>query len=117
MNRIAVTLLFVFMSTALYAQRTAPVEVKSGFLTGNTFLDLSREAKRGYAMGFLDGVFVAPLFGAPKAELYRIEQCAVGMTDEQVVAILNKFLSDNPGRWHEPMDFLSYAALRSACGT
>lgn len=108
--------MLLIVSTVLVAAAKDSVYVKSGFLTGNTFRSLGSVEKLGYAKGFIDGVLVAPLFGAPKVELLRTEQCVVGMTDEQVVAILNKFLADNPGRWQEQMNALSYSALKSACG-
>jgi hypothetical protein len=41
--------------------------------------------------------------------------CAVGMTDEQVVEIVNKFLKDNPGRWHESMNILAWTAMKASC--
>jgi len=98
-----------------YAEPKHPVEIKKGFLTGNSFRELSYAGKRGYAMGFLDGAFMSPIFDAPKKELRWIETCVVGMTDEQVVAILDKFLANNPARWHEQMNILAWAAMKEGC--
>ena len=71
--------------------------------------------KKRYAIGVLDGMFLAPLFGAPKANIKWLENCVVNMTDSQVAAILNKYLIDNPARWHEPLNIIAYSALREAC--
>lgn len=109
-------LIVILVSTGLcYAEPKQPVEIKLGFLTGNSFRELSYAGKIGYAMGFLDGVFVSPMFDAPKAELRWIETCVVGMTNEQVVSILNKFLMDKPARWHESMNILAWVAMKETC--
>lgn len=91
-------------------------EIKLGFLTGNSYLSLDEGEKRSYAIGIVDGIFLAPFFGSQKSKLRWIESCIVGMTDYQVAAIVEKFLRDNPGRWHEPMHALAYLALKDACG-
>lgn len=106
----------MLISAALcYSEPKQPVEIKEGFLTGNSFRELSYAGKRGYAIGFLDGVFMSPMFDAPKTEVRWIETCVVGMTDEQIVAILNKFLTDNLARWHEPMNILTWVAMKESC--
>lgn len=102
-------------ATWCYAEPNHPVEIKKGFLTGNSFRDLSYAGKRGYAMGFLDGALMSPMFDAPKRETRWIETCVVGMTDEQVVAILDKFLANNPARWHEQMNILAWVAMKEGC--
>jgi hypothetical protein len=95
--------------------RDEPVTIHDGFLTGQQFRDLPESARKFYAAGVVDGAFLAPLFGAPKPRLQWLETCAVGMTDIQVAAIILKFLSDNPGRWHQPVHASAYAALLQAC--
>jgi hypothetical protein len=114
----ATIVLVLLLGTAATVTHAAPkegFEIKSGFLTGNVYRELSPAGKRGYVMGFTDGVLIAPLLDAPKSELRSIERCLVGMTDVQVVAIFDKWLTDNPARWHEQMNILSYSALRQAC--
>lgn len=109
-------LIVMLVSAGLcHAEPKQPVEIKQGFLTGNSFRGPSHPQKLGYAMGFLDGVFMSPMFDAPKAELRWIETCAVGMTNEQVVAMLNKFLIDNPARLHEAMNILAWVAMKESC--
>lgn len=97
------------------AEPEIPVSIKSGFLTGNSYRILPTSNKRSYIAGFIDGTLVAPLFDAPKKETAWLERCIVGMTDQQVVAILEKWLSENPARWHESMNVLSFVALRESC--
>jgi hypothetical protein len=111
---LSLVLALVGLAASAPAQQSQ-VNIKTGFLTGNTFRELSVGGKRGYAQGFTDGVFVAPLFRAPKSELAWLESCMVGMTDAQVVAILEKWLNENPAQWHMQMNVLAYNALSQAC--
>lgn len=92
------------------------VWIKSGFVTGTQFRAFSNEARRAYAMGVMDGMFLSPFFDAKKEKLEWLERCATGMSDEQIVAIFDKYLRDNPGRWHEPMHTLGWIAMKDACG-
>jgi hypothetical protein len=110
-----VLVLLCISAPSLFGAEEAAVSIKSGFLTGNSFRQLSHSEKRGYAIGFLEGVFMAPMFDAPKLELRWIESCAIGMTDNQVVAIIMKFLDQNPQRWHDQMNILAWVALKEAC--
>lgn len=92
-----------------------PLVVHDGFITGQQFRGLPEPSKRSYAAGLVDGVLLAPLMGAPKARMKWLESCLVGMTDEQVAAIIVKFVNDNPARWHEPVHVQFFSAMRSAC--
>lgn len=91
------------------------VIIHTGFITGQKFRDLSELQKRSYAAGMLDGMLLAPLFGAAKERTGWFEACVTGMSDEQLAAILSKYLSDNPTRWHESVHLLFYSALHSTC--
>lgn len=107
-------LLAILMAFAPVAQAQA-VYIKNDFLTGNDFQRLPPTSKRGFAMGFVAGAFVAPMFGAQKQDIRWIENCINGMDDVQLVAVIDKWLAGNPVRWHEPMGVLTYAALRESC--
>ncbi len=106
----------LLISCSVAAASEPAVEIKTGFLTGNAYRILSQEARRAYAMGLLDGMFLAPFFGAKKEKLGWLERCATSMTDEQIAAIFDKYLRDNPGRWHETMHVLGMVAMKDACG-
>ena len=89
--------------------------LKSGFLTGNQFLAMSNKAQSTYAMGVIDGMLLAPLFNAPKRNMYWLEVCVEGMSNEQVAAILRKELASNPGTWHHPVHITMYNAMIETC--
>jgi hypothetical protein len=90
------------------------VYIPNGFGKGDTYLKWTASQKNAYAMGFLNGMLVAPLFNAPEKCTKWLDDYAKGMSDQQVAAIITKFLNDNPGRWHEPLPVLSYSAILDA---
>jgi hypothetical protein len=89
--------------------------IRAGFVNGNDYLELDANEKRAYAMGAIDGLLVAPLLSAPEAQLKRLHDCTLQMNDRQVVAIITKYLRDNPAKWHHPMNLSSFNAMRMAC--
>ena len=108
-------LIFLFV-VAGPAQHNSLV-VKDGFLTAQDYLNLPTAQQLGYATGVIDGMLIAPLFGAPDngAQLQLLGRCVTGMRDTQVHAILDKFLKDHPERWNDPMHAVAFAAMNEAC--
>lgn len=111
----SIALLIALLPAIVLADLNEPVLIKSGFITANDYRGFSPQQKHAYAIGFMDGLFVAPFFSAPKSELIWVENCATGMTDYQVAAILDKYLRDNPARWHESMNTLAWVAIKDGC--
>ena len=108
-------LMLVLFLVPVSTSGTEDIWVKTGFITGNDYLAFTDVNKKRYAIGVVDGMFLGPLFGAPKANIKWLENCVVKMTDSQVAAILNKYLKDNPQRWHEALNIIVYSALREVC--
>jgi hypothetical protein len=105
----------LMVAIAVNGLAAEPVLIQNGFGTGEEYLKMSPLEQRAYAMGIVNGMLLAPLFGAPKDRMFRFESCVTGMTDSQVAAILTKYLRDNPGRWHETPHAPMYTALMKAC--
>jgi hypothetical protein len=103
------------------------VAIHEGFYTGQAFRDSSEGQQNDYAAGLVDGMLLAPLFGAPKRPDFKpkemaptspaewLENCIQGMTNGQVVAILSKYLVDHPERRHQPAGPILFAALAETC--
>lgn len=95
------------------------VAVQGGFSTGGEFVsgEFSKIERRYYAMGFLNGLTVLPMFGGPKSEdwVSRCLKGKPGMTNEQIAQIIYQYIANHPADWHENLNILSFRALRSAC--
>jgi hypothetical protein len=51
------------MATSGLPQRGVSVRIHSGFLQARDYLDMDSNGQRSYAMGILDGMYLAPMFG------------------------------------------------------
>jgi hypothetical protein len=109
-------------------QSPAPaVGIHNGFVTGQEFLEMPPLEQTGYVMGVVDGMQLAPLFGAPRRLHFTpkemtpttptewVENCVAGMTNFQVVAIFKKYLNDHPEIWHESAHSTAFTALKVSC--
>ena len=103
------------VSPILSSANDEGVLIRSGFVSGQQYLALAEEKQSAYAMGVVDGILLAPIFGAPKKRMLQLEDCLTGMSDTQVAAILTKYLRDHPARWHDSAHVLMYSALLDAC--
>lgn len=108
-------IILLLASIPVYAHLQERVWVSSGFLKGKDYLDFTAEEKRAYAMGVMNGMLVAPLLGAPQEKVAWLEKCTTDMIDEQVSAIITKYLNDHPGEWHHQMNVLSLKAMMATC--
>lgn len=105
----------LFLTTSAAHAQTRTVTVHDGFITGETYLKWDKSYQDAYVMGIVDGMFLAPLFGAPERNVTWLEHCLVGMSDTQVAAILAKYLRDHPERWHESVHVPMYSAMKDIC--
>jgi hypothetical protein len=89
--------------------------VHNGFVTGNAYFDLI--SKSDYLKGVIDGIMLAPLIlkANKKQSMKWLETCLTGMTDKQLLAVVEKFMNENPIRWKENMHTLVYGSLNQSC--
>ena len=94
------------------AQQT--VKINPGFFTAKDYLDMSDTEKRAYVTGEVNGMLVAPLFGAPEGNLNWLKTCSSKMSDEQLASILTRYVSEqsNP---QANLNVVTFTALRDAC--
>jgi len=108
--------------SVVYAKQKKPVVQESylihnGFVKAELFLKLDEENKRAYAMGLLDGMYMAPAFGAPENSrlLMKLSSCVEGMKASQVAAIMEKYVREHPETWDWDMKDDGYEAMIEAC--
>lgn len=109
-------LCLVSASTIAQVDYDQPVTIHNGFISGNDFISWTSAMKQKYAMGLIDGMFLAPLMsGTDFPRSKSLGQCVENMTNKQVVAILDKYLSEHPESWHKYMHLLAWNALKEPC--
>src|ERR1051325_10548825 len=85
--------LLTFVTVYANQQR---VKISPGFFTGKDYLDMTETEQRAYATGEINGMLVAPFFGAPEENLNWIKTCTGKMSDEQLASIVSKFIREQP---------------------
>ena len=91
------------------------VKISPGFFTGKDYLDMSDTEKRAYATGEINGMLVAPLFGAPEENLNWLKTCTGKMSDEQLATILTRFIREQPDQMQANLNVATFNAMRDAC--
>jgi hypothetical protein len=110
--------LLIVLLTAPF--QTAPQRTKmvtNGYLKAGDFLDLNDTQKEAFAMGFLDGLFVAPLLDAPDDGKFYVSfrTCTAEMSGKQVAAIIEKHIRENPEEWHMQLHTVAFNSMLKAC--
>ena len=93
------------------------VKISPGFFTGKDYLDMTDTEKRAYATGGINGMLVAPFFGAPEENLNWLKTCSAKMSDEQIATILTHYIRDQPNQLQTNLNVITFNAMREACRT
>lgn len=104
--------LAAFVTVSANQQR---VKISPGFFTGKDYLEMSDTEKRAYATGEVNGMLVAPFFGAPEENLNWLKTCTGKMSDEQLASILTQFIHDQPDQMQMNLNVVTFNAVRDAC--
>jgi len=90
------------------------IKIGPGFFTAKDYLDMSDTEKRAYVTGQMNGMLVAPFFGAPEENLAWLKTCSGKMSDEQLALILSRYIRDQPNP-QANLNVVTFNALREAC--
>jgi hypothetical protein len=90
------------------------IKISPGFFTASNYLDMSDTEKRAYVTGQINGMLVAPFFGASEENLAWLKSCSSKMSDEQLASILSRHIRDLPNT-QANLNVVTFNALREAC--
>ena len=106
-------LLALIAFITVYAHRQK-VTISAGFFTGKDYLDMTDTERRAYATGGINGMLVAPFFGAPEENVNWLKTCSGKMSDEQIAAILTKYIRDR-NQIDTNLNVITFNAMRDVC--
>jgi hypothetical protein len=106
-------LLALLAFVSVYANQQT-VKISPGFFTGKDYIDMADTEKRAYVTGSINGMLVSPFFGAPEENLNWLKTCTAKMSDEQLAAIVTRFVRDQPNQ-EANLNVLTFGAIREAC--
>lgn len=98
----------------VYANRQR-VKIGPGFFSAKDYLEMSETERRAYATGAVNGMLVAPFFGAPEDNLNWLKTCTVKMSDEQLATTILNYMRDQPNQMEANLNVVTFNAIRDAC--
>ena len=90
------------------------IKISPGFFTAKDYLDMSDTEKRAYVTGQINGMLVAPFFGASEENLSWLKTCSSKMSDEQLASIVSRHIRDLPNG-QANLNVVTFNALRETC--
>jgi hypothetical protein len=106
-------LVALIVAINVYANQQT-VKISPGFFTAKDYLDMTDTERRAYVTGQVNGMLVAPFFGASEENLNWLKTCSGKMSDEQLASILTRYIRDQPNQ-QQNLNVATFAALREAC--
>ena len=91
---------------------TGQSEAAGPAVDGNLFRAMTNEHRIVFVTGAVDGITVG--LGVARGDIARWDACTTDRTVAQMQAIFEKYLAQNPERWHLPAAVLLYASLTDA---
>jgi hypothetical protein len=91
------------------------VSIGPGYFTGKEYLEMTDNERRAYGTGAVNGMLVAPFFGAPEDNLNWLKTCTAKLSDEDIAVILTRYVRDNESQSSYNLNVLTFNALRNAC--
>src|SRR6185369_14433528 len=113
MKRLIFVLLILMCIDSYASQRR--VTISRGFFTGKDYFEMSDTEKRAYATGAVNGMLVAPFFGAPEERLGWFKTCTAKLSDEQLAAILTRYISNDSTQLSQSLNVVTFNALKDTC--
>ncbi|AME28663.1 Rap1a/Tai family immunity protein [Burkholderia sp. PAMC 26561] len=112
---LAVFAVFVTWTLASHAASPAGAYVEGGYLSGQHYRNSPFSERLGYVQGLVDGILYSAMFGAREEYMRRLKVCIAQVSGGQLVAIVDKYVSEHPSQWDWQMNLLAHNALILAC--
>jgi len=111
MDNIRIAVMTVFMLIpALPAQA-----IILGYITGNEYLKLDDNEKLGWLIGVMDGIMAESIYIKKDGQGPWLGRCIDGLDTQQIKAIFEKKLRENPGEWHAPAALIFRGNMKDFC--
>ena len=108
-------LLIALVAFVTVSANQQTVKISPGFFTGKDYLEMTGTEQRAYVTGAINGMLVAPFFGAPEENLSWLKTCTGKMSDEELATMLSKYIHDQPKHMDANLNVVTFNAIREAC--
>lgn len=91
------------------------VILPSGFRTAQECKDSSDFDLTAYTRAAVDGLLASGLLGASPSCIRALQQCFIGKNDQQLAAVVRKYILQHPEAWNVPCAAEAAIALFEMC--
>jgi hypothetical protein len=91
------------------------VRIHGGYVSGNEYLDMSAPQREAYAGGLLDGMLLAPSFGAPADRLEWLIGCTTVLSRAELAGRIYDMLFADTKLWDNRNPAKMFRAVVAAC--
>ena len=105
-------------STALQAAEDAekaPVRIQGGYVAGVQYMDMDGLTKKAYVSGLIEGMLLAPAFGAPEENMEWFYVCTQEMGQDEIRKLLFEYIKDDHDLWEDQNPAKNFRAIYQAC--
>ena len=87
-----------------------------GFIDGSDYLKMDRQSQYSWVYGAMDGIMAESIFKDKSSTGPWLGRCIARYDFEQLKAIFEKELNNNPESWHVPAALILKETLSEFCG-
>jgi hypothetical protein len=87
----------------------------SAFIRGQEYRQMNETQRGTYVMGVIDGLMLAFAITNQKTSQRWLEECTKDMKVDQLTAIVTRYITTNPDKWHMSANVLVHDALLQRC--
>jgi hypothetical protein len=113
MRRLLPLIALIAFATVYGSQQK--VAISGGFFTGKDYLEMTDTERRAHVTGAINGMLVAPFFGAPQENVDWLKTCTTRMSDEQLATVVTSHIKDQPNNLMLQLNVVTFNAIREAC--
>ena len=107
--------LLLLLPAAGSAQEERKIRIMGGYITGREYMDMDGLEKKAYIRGLLDGLLLAPGFGAKEEDMEWFLACTKGLDITEVRKHLYEYIRTRNELWDNPNAAKSFRAVRDLC--
>jgi hypothetical protein len=91
------------------------VSVQGGYVVASRFMEWSDAQRLTYVMGTVDGIRAAAVLDASGNRYQKTLKCFSGMNGNQILAITDKWLNNNPEQWNMAVNHVFISMMYKTC--
>ena len=91
------------------------IRIQGGYVSGREYLDMDGLTKKAYVSGLIEGMLLAPAFGAPEQDMEWFYTCTNEIGLKDLRKVLYEYIKDDHDLWDNRNPAKAFRAIYQAC--